>query len=334
MTSGERHIEIVACPEKETGPDNLRNSEGSIIELADGRLFMVYSNFTAGASDFAVSDIRGKTSDDGGAGGRDARTLCRPVSRDRERRRNRMRSLTGVLSVGVALLMFGCRGVQPSVPAYQCRLVAQAPTIDGVMDEAAWQSAPVLDFLIPESFEEPLSRTEARMLYDESFLYVGFRAWDKDIWAFLEDRDTPTYREDVLEIFLKPDVPEIRYYEIDINPLNAVFDARIAGHVRAGYAHRWKRWNCAGLLSAAKVKGTLGNWEDKDEGWTLEVAVPFEALPDLAGRLPKPGDRWRFHLARYDYSAYLPKGRELTSCAPLTKADFHHIEDWISLVFE
>ena len=67
MTSTERHIEIIACPEKETGPENLRNSEGSIIELADGRLLMAYSNFTAGAHDFAVSDIRGKTSDDGGA---------------------------------------------------------------------------------------------------------------------------------------------------------------------------------------------------------------------------------------------------------------------------
>ena len=67
MSNQERHIEIIACPEKETGPENLRNSEGSIIELADGRLFMVYSNFTAGPSDFAVSDIRGKLSEDGGA---------------------------------------------------------------------------------------------------------------------------------------------------------------------------------------------------------------------------------------------------------------------------
>jgi len=58
MSPTERHIAIVACPEKETSPDNLRNSEGSIIELVDGRLFMVYSNFTAGAHDFAVSDIR------------------------------------------------------------------------------------------------------------------------------------------------------------------------------------------------------------------------------------------------------------------------------------
>lgn len=61
-----RHVETIACAAGETGPENLRNSEGSIIELRDGRLFMVYSNFTAGPNDFSVSDIQGKTSADGG----------------------------------------------------------------------------------------------------------------------------------------------------------------------------------------------------------------------------------------------------------------------------
>ena len=68
----ERHIEMIACPAGETSPANDRNSEGSVIELTDGRLFMVYSNFTAGAHDFAVSDIQGKISEDGGA------TWCEP----------------------------------------------------------------------------------------------------------------------------------------------------------------------------------------------------------------------------------------------------------------
>lgn len=44
-------------------------------------------------------------------------------------------------------------------------------------------------------------------------------------------------------------------------------------------------------------------------------------------------DRWLFHLAHYDYSIYLPEGLELSSCAPLTKIDFHHYEDWITLRF-
>ena len=58
---------MIVCPHGETGPDNTRNSEGAIIELKDGRLFMAYTHFYAGGSDFAAGDIRGKLSDDGGA---------------------------------------------------------------------------------------------------------------------------------------------------------------------------------------------------------------------------------------------------------------------------
>lgn len=65
-TGKERHIETIACPHGETGPQNTRNSEVSIIELRDGRLLLAYSHFYEGGEDFSASDIRGKTSADGG----------------------------------------------------------------------------------------------------------------------------------------------------------------------------------------------------------------------------------------------------------------------------
>ena len=46
-------------------PDGPRRaSEGSAIELADGRLLYVYSHFTHGGHDHDVSDIRGMVSQD------------------------------------------------------------------------------------------------------------------------------------------------------------------------------------------------------------------------------------------------------------------------------
>ena len=59
-------LEAVVCPCGETGPMNTRNSEGAIIELRDGRLFMAYTHFYSGGSDWAAGDIRGKISEDGG----------------------------------------------------------------------------------------------------------------------------------------------------------------------------------------------------------------------------------------------------------------------------
>jgi sialidase-1 len=53
------------CPTD--GTNNLRNSEGSVIDLKDGSLLLAYSRFRAGSgSDYAPSDIASKQSSDGG----------------------------------------------------------------------------------------------------------------------------------------------------------------------------------------------------------------------------------------------------------------------------
>jgi hypothetical protein len=163
---------------------------------------------------------------------------------------------------------------------------------------------------------------------------VGIKAYDQDIWSLLTERDSQTCLEDCLEIFFKTDPDGDPYYDFEINALGTVFDAFIAKRNAAGNMKRWTAWNCEGLKTAIVIKGTLNNWHDKDEYWTLEAAIPFKALPTLAGKAPAKGARWLFHLARYDYSVYLPKGVELSSCARLSKVDFHFSEDWLPLVFE
>jgi Neuraminidase (sialidase) len=47
-------------------PDNLRNSEGDLIELKDGRILLVYTHFTAGAGDHANAFLAGRFSKDHG----------------------------------------------------------------------------------------------------------------------------------------------------------------------------------------------------------------------------------------------------------------------------
>jgi hypothetical protein len=50
----------------EPSPEFPRNSEGSIIELADGRLLLAYSRFTGGGADAATAHISARVSEDGG----------------------------------------------------------------------------------------------------------------------------------------------------------------------------------------------------------------------------------------------------------------------------
>ena len=72
------------------------------------------------------------------------------------------------------------------VPVGSAALVTEPPTIDGRLNDSAWNDAPVLsDFVQREPVEgEPVSeRTEIRIIYDESALYVG-------AWMFVEDPST------------------------------------------------------------------------------------------------------------------------------------------------
>ena len=229
--------------------------------------------------------------------------------------------------------------VVPEKEIYPCVFTSAPIKVDGFLNEPAWEKAKVLNFTLPVTFKEPISRTEGRILYDKKYLYVGIKAYDQDIWSYYKERDSSTCLEDVLEVFFKPD-PTAHpdgpdpYYNFEINALGTVLDAFNVKRAAAGNYTRWSNWNCKGLKVAIQVKGTLNDWRDKDEYWIMEMAIPFAELPSLAGKSPQKGDIWLFHLARYDYSVYLPEGQELTSCAPLSKADFHFYEDWIKLRFE
>ncbi len=240
-----------------------------------------------------------------------------------------------LLFVLVATAFFLCCGISYASDVrggYYCYYTTEPITIDGKISEPAWGAAPVLDFAIPAGGGVPVSPTEGRLLWDEAYLYVSFKAIDKDIWSTLTERDSATFRNDVLEIFVKPPAVKEKYYNFEINALGTVFDARNAPGIP------WevrKQWDCKGLEHKITIKGTLNQRDDKDSYWQMEVAIPFSSLPVYKQGTPRPGEQWRFHLARYDYSVYLPDdGKELSSCAPLEKVDFHRHEDWLPLVFK
>jgi len=256
----------------------------------------------------------------------------------RLRQSHRLATASGVLlfattfGTGCASLTFFAPKPPPKLPCTATRTRARI-VIDGELNEAAWKrAAPIARFMVPVTYEAPVSRTEARILWDDTHLYIGFTALDKDVWGVLTERDESTCREDVLEVFIQPDPDDLPYYNFEINVLGTCLDMY---HVlpRAGMSRRWKLWDCPNLRIGTQVKGTLNDWHDEDTAWQLEVAIPFADLPSLEGHSPAPGDEWRFHLSRYDYSVFLPDGPELTSCAPLSKLSFHWYEDWVPLRF-
>ena len=212
---------------------------------------------------------------------------------------------------------------------YSCPRKVTPVVLDGKLDEVAWQyAAPVREFSMAPGHRPPTNPTRGLLTWDDRHLYVAFDATDPAIEATRTERDSRTYKDDVLEVFFKTDPREWDYYNVEINALGAFRD---------GYHTPEKRfnavWNCPGLEVGVHVEGTLNDPTDRDEGWQLEVAIPFACLPTLEGRTPEPGDVWLFHLARIDRSPRLEEGREMISTAPMEEPRFHSSEKWLPLVF-
>ena len=78
-------------------------------------------------------------------------------------------------------LLLLCFQSVAQVKTTQAVKTVQAPRIDGVLNDAVWQQAPVLtDFIqnSPSPGSPGTSKTEVRILYDNTAIYVG---------AFMQD---------------------------------------------------------------------------------------------------------------------------------------------------
>ncbi|MFO0191419.1 MAG: PQQ-dependent sugar dehydrogenase [Planctomycetia bacterium] len=220
----------------------------------------------------------------------------------------------------------------PLVSSYDCRFTNDPVTIDGTLDDAAWRHAPVIDnFSMPwlgKDNAPALKATRAKILWDRENLYVAADLDDADLYADVTEHDGQTWDNDVFEVFLKPVVDKPAYYEFQVNALNTQFDCFMP---RRGHTGRFRKLHDFGIESAVKLRGTLDIWTDTDEGWSVEMRIPWSDFMPTGGR-PEPGDEWRFALCRYDYDTNREQP-QLSTSAPLSQMSFHRHEEYAPLKF-
>ncbi|PAY16171.1 hypothetical protein CKO51_28140 [Rhodopirellula sp. SM50] len=180
------------------------------------------------------------------------------------------------------------------------RRASQPIVIDGRRDEAAWASAPSVGEFVFTWWNEgdgPRQPTDAKLLWDDQFLYVSFHCTDSDVLATRTERDSDVYRDDCVEVFASPEIghPE-NYFNLEMNALGTQLD-----NYRPEGKTPDDEWNPDGIRCAVIVDGTLNDSTDTDRGWTLEVAIPFRLFQHVlpSGR-PEVGDRWRLNLNRLE----------------------------------
>ncbi len=221
-------------------------------------------------------------------------------------------------------------GGQAALPEYVAPRAAQAPVIDGKLDDAVWAGAKAVT--LNRSFDgAPASRkTTFRIVWDDANLYVGFFAEDPDVWGTKRNKDDDIYNEDALEIFLDADGDGATYNELQVSPHNVNFDASFAARRSdLATAMAWE----SGMQTAVFVKGTLDDDSDRDEYWSAEMRIPLASLNAVPRLPPQPGDRWRFNVYRLEHHVRR-KQIEGQSFSPLFVGDFHALPRFGWLVFQ
>ena len=198
---------------------------------------------------------------------------------------------------------------------YQCVRAYKAPEIDGLADDAAWQNAAWTDdFVDIEGADAAASalRTRVRMLWDAEALYVFAELQEPAIQATLTEHDSVIFHDNDFELFIDPDADNHMYAELEINALGTVWDLLLSRPYRDG-GHAIDNWDIRGLHTAVSLDGTANDASDTDEGWSVEMAIPWSVLEEIADCQVPPvaGDRWHMNFSRVQYGSQIEQGRHV-----------------------
>jgi hypothetical protein len=156
------------------------------------------------------------------------------------------------------------------------------PRIDGRLDDACWQGAPlVAKFLRNDGKGPAVQQTRAWAVYDGKALYLAFDCLESEPKTIISlvDRDGgEVWRDDSVEVFL-----------------DRAHDHQGADHYVVNVAGRKTPPGGPSTMLRAAPSLSRGGWQAAttrtEKGWTVEVAIPLSAAP-------KPGDIWGINLCR------------------------------------
>jgi hypothetical protein len=174
----------------------------------------------------------------------------------------------------VALLMTSTLLAQgtPERPTFHVQPASSRISIDGILNEQAWQDAVVMPLLWewnPGDNAPPPVKTDGLITFDRNTIYFGFRATDPrpaEIRANLMDRDSiDTFiQDDHVTVMIDPFNDNRRGFQFRINPLGVQADA-IFSQVEGVEDFSWDIiWSSAGRITS--------------EGYEVEVAIPLNQI--------------------------------------------------------
>ena len=250
----------------------------------------------------------------------------------------------------------------PPVTTSECLRTAEPITVDGRLDEPVWERANWSEpfGMMHDGSPTPLD-TRVAFLWDDQYLYAAYKVKDPDIRASMTGFNDHVYLNDEdVELFFEG---KGYYYEIGLNALNASYQIRwtwieplireqrfleleelfktpdfLYYTARDGEQigrHADLNYQLPGCKHAVVIDGTINCPEVRDKGWTVEIALPWAGLKQIAGGLTVPpthGDTFRMTAYRchHDRAKRTAKG---WAWSIMGNDNIHIPERWNNLVF-
>ena len=192
----------------------------------------------------------------------------------------------------------------PSARIGTARVVAIPPSIDGRLDDAAWQGAPAFTGFLQRELHEgaPVSeRTEVRIVSDGEALYIGAWLFDREPAAIIRGdkvRDVALENSDYFGVILDTYLDRQNGFVVATTPSSVEYDGQVSREGEGGGVQ------LAGQSRAQS--GSMGgfnlNWDGSwtvatsvdSLGWYAEMRIPFSTLRYAGGG----EQRWGINLVR------------------------------------
>mmetsp|Transcript_14472 Transcript_14472/g.35005 ORF Transcript_14472/g.35005 Transcript_14472/m.35005 type:complete len:408 (+) Transcript_14472:189-1412(+) len=237
--------------------------------------------------------------------------------------------------------------------------VERPPSIDGDLDEPAWDqvpwSAPFVDIRGTPPGPSPRFATAVKIRWDAAFLYIAARLQEPDVWANLTQHDSVIFHDNDFEVFVDPAGSAHFYKEFEVNARATTWALSLnKPYINGGYENSSRVFGAAGFdmpRAKAGVRVSTGAASIDDPAfasparfWTVEIALPIFDLTlnnSLGVRGVRHGDLWRINFSRVewrvkavgDHYEKLPGPEDNWVWQPMGEVAMHLPERWGILQF-
>ena len=169
-------------------------------------------------------------------------------------------------------------------------------TLDGALNEPAWDAAPVArNFLQndPREGEPATFDTDVRILYDDDALYFGVFARDDEPGRIIVNdlkKDFNTGGSDGFRVILDTFHDERNGYQFATNPAGAKWDSQMSNEGRENNANWDGIWDVATRVT--------------ETGWYAEIRIPFRTLKFSSSDIQTWGVNFERKLRRLNEDSY------------------------------